>query len=171
MRVPLTQRNQHRFCLKQHTKEEALEEPAPSSLSGQQKQSGPNRPGPEEGGCQGNRDSQLTRGKRHLHINLGESVLYCYKVIKLRAGCLLKLRGAFVSGESQPRTGFTELFKVKEKAVPWKVGTVGPGTISHPGLVQVSRANWPLGVLFSACTLTPPHQPSLVASSPEQPAN
>lgn len=120
MRVPLTQRNQHRFCLKQHTKEEALEEPAPSSLSGQQKQSGPNRPGPEEGGCQGNRDSQLTRGKRHLHINLGESVLYCYKVIKLRAGCLLKLRGAFVSGESQPRTGFTELFKVKEKAVPWK---------------------------------------------------
>lgn len=77
VRAPLTQRNQHQFCFKQHRNKEAPEEPAPSSRSGRQKQSGPNRPGPEEGGCQGN------RGERDLHINLGESVLYCYKVIKL----------------------------------------------------------------------------------------
>lgn len=114
------QRDQHQFCLKQHTKVEALEEPAPSSLSGPQKQSGSNRPGPEEGGCQGNRDSQLTRGERHLHINLGESVLYCYKVIKLRAGCLLKLRGALCLWRKSAKDRFTELFKVKEEAVPWK---------------------------------------------------
>lgn len=60
--------------------------------------------------------------RKPLHINLGESVLYCIKSLSYWAGCLLKWRCTLSLEESQPRTRFTEQLKVKEKASLWKWG-------------------------------------------------
>ena len=55
------------------------------------------------------------------HINLGESVFYCYKVIKVLGRLSPEMERCTLSLEKcQPRTGFTKRLKAKEKASLWE---------------------------------------------------
>lgn len=92
------------------------------------------------------------------HRNLGESVLYCYKVIKLLGRLSPEMERCTLSlEECQPRTGFTEQLKVKEKetiTVEVKAEEVGSRAISHPGLAQSPRQSGNADCVYSALTLT-----------------